>query len=132
MTSQELFNKMRPSTQKEFLAQLLTDGLNLNLSDIFCPLVKDAARCNSYQSDIYYDMVNIHKRLKEYKEGDEFEPIWVGFRKHGVDGTGYVLARTEEPSMYGSTEHNYFALYSITLKKDSPGWYYVVLSEYWM
>ena len=132
MTSQELFNKMRPSRQHKYTARLLSDGLNLNLSDIFCPLIKDAARCNSYASDVFYDLKNIEKRMEEYKEDEPFEPIWIGFRRHGVDGTGYVLGRAEDESMYGTMSHNYFALYSITVENDEYGFKNVILSEYWM
>jgi len=129
MTSEELYNKIKPIKIYRYSAQMLSDGLSFNVSDIFCRFVKDAARCNGYNSDVYYDMKYIEKRLREFKE-KEFEPIWVGFRKLGVDGTDYVLCRASDKQTYGTLASNYFALYSITIEKKDEGWYTVLLNEY--
>lgn len=131
MTSQELYNKIKPSEVHYYFAQLLSDGLNVNLNDIFTPLIKDAARCNGYNSDIYYDMIAIDEAMKSYRAGQEFEPMWIGFRKLGVDGTAFVLLRISDNNTYADLSANYFALYSLTLKPRSyEGLYDVALSEY--
>lgn len=130
MTSKNLFEKMKPSEQHIYLAQLNSHGLEFNQSDLFSRLIKDAARCNGYNSDIYYDMKYIDERMQEYNPDDEFEPIWIGFRKLGVDCTSFVLCRVADESVYGSLSSNYFALYCISIDGKEPGWYNVILNEY--
>jgi hypothetical protein len=130
MTSNELFKKIKPIEQHEYVAQLTQNGLNFNTSDMYSRLIKDAARCNSYNSDIFYDLKHIEDSFNSFN-GDEFEPIWIGFRKLGVDCTSFVLCRTSDKSFYGSLSSNYFALYSITVKYDAMrDWYVITLNEY--
>lgn len=132
MTSVELFNKIKPSEQYIYLAQATDKGLDLNSSDIFSRLIKDAARCNHYNSDIYYDLCFIDNRFKEFNPIEGFEPIWIGFRKMGVDCTSFVLCRCDDESTYGSLSNNYFALYSISVDKENcrNDFYSVKLNEY--
>lgn len=132
MTIQELYAKMRPSKTETAHAQMLADGLSVNISDFFTQLIRDAARCNSYASDVYYDLCAIDRALKEYRTGQTFEPIFVGFRRHGVDGNSFILCRIGE-NQYNAHQE-YFALYSVMLEPDgdSGDWYNVVFNEYWM
>ena len=132
MTSSELYDKIRPSKTKEFTAQLTNDGLNNNISSIFCPLIKDAARCNRYQSDIYYSLKQIDEMMEQFNPNHMPEPIWIGFRRDGVDGTSFVLSRTGN-DIY-NLHKEYFALYSVTVEKDLEysGFYKVLMNEYWM
>ena len=132
LTSQELFEKMQPAFQETYTAQLLSDGLSVNMSDIYSTLIKEAARCNSYNSDVVYDINYIHDKLKEYRGGN-FEPIFVGFRKYGVDGTSYILSRMEDySSPYLCLSREYFVVYSVTLNKtEYEGFYNIVFSKYW-
>lgn len=130
MTSKELFNKIKPSHTETYLAQLLSDGLSVNLSDMFSKFVKDAARCNGYNSDIFYDMILINDTMKQFKHGDEVDPIWVGFRKLGVDGTNYILSRCNTQTCYKDLSRNYFALYSVTIDQEDGDFYHVNLHEY--
>jgi hypothetical protein len=129
MTSNELYRKLTPYRTEKYYAQMSDSGLKVNLSDLFSILIKDAARCNSYNSDIYYDLVSIEKDMLEYDPEKDFEPRWIGFRKMGVDGTSFVLQKAGDPSCYGSLSSNYFALYSITVEKDRY-FYNLILNEY--
>ena len=134
MTSKDLLKKMTPSDKHTYIAQLNSKGkgLDFNHVDMFSRLIKDAARCNEYNSDIYYDMQHIEDRMQDFNPDEEFEPIWIGFRKMGVDCTAFILSRCEHENVYGSLSSNYFALYSINvdLEETFPGFYDVVLSEY--
>ena len=105
-------------------------GLNFNTSWMFSTLIKDAARCNNYNSDIYYDLKYIDKRLENFNPDEEFEPIWIGFRKMGVDGTSFVLCKCNDSGCYGTLSQNYFALYSISIEPKEYGNFSVILSEY--
>ena len=137
MTIQELYEKLRPSKTHSALAQMLSDGLSVNISDFFTRLIRDAARCNSYSSDVYYDLCAIDKAIKEYRIGREFTPIFVGFRRHGVDGNSFILSRIEGDPY--AVHREYFALYSVMVVPDTDpegkeifGWYKVLFNEYWL
>lgn len=132
MTSKELFEKMRPSNTQVYLAQYNSNGLDFNTSDMFSRLIKDAARCNNYNSDIYYDLCYIDKAMREFNPAEETEPIWIGFRKMGVDCTNFVLCRCGDDQVYGHMSTNYFALYSISIDKEEHGFYSVALNEYYV
>ena len=134
MTSKELFNAISPDHTKVYTGQLLKDGLNVNTSDIFSLLIKDAARCNSYNSDVYYDLLKIDTAFSNFDPTKEFEPIWIGFRKLGVDGTSYLLSRLgpedRQGNIWGILFHEYFALYSITVEPDGESFYKIKLNTY--
>lgn len=130
MDIQELYSRLHPSTTETCPAQLLADGLSVNLSSFFTRLIKDAARCNSYSSDVYYDLRKIDEEVHAYRNGAEFTPIFIGFRRHGVDGNGFILSRIEDNPY--NVHREYFALYSLTVQQDDFGWATVVFNEYWM
>ena len=132
MTSNELYEKLKPSEQQVYLAQYNARGLDFNTSDMFTRLIKYAARCNGYNSDIYYDLSYIDDRLKHFEPADDFEPIWIGFRKMGVDCTSFVLTRCNNESTYGSLSLNYFALYSLSVERTEEGFFNVYLNEYYV
>lgn len=136
MTIQELFDKLHPSETHPIVAQILTDGLHANITDLFTRLIKDAARCNSYSSDVYPNLRTIDESLRAYRPGQNFTPIFIGFRRHGVDGNGFILSRLEldlDGDIY-KMSREYFALYSINVvpDKDITNWAVVVWNEYWM
>lgn len=136
MTIEELYKKLRPSKTHDTLGQILADGVSVNLSDLFTALIRDAARCNSYSSDVYYDLCTIEREIKDYRAGQDFTPIFVGFRRHGVDGNSFILSRLENDlrgNVY-SLSREYFALYSVMLvpEDDCANWVRLVWNEYWM
>lgn len=130
MTSKELYQLLKPDVQETIQAQLLSDGLNANVSSFYTRLIKDAARCNKYSCDVFYDIEGIEKALRNYKPGNEFKPIWIGFRKYGVDGTAYVVSHAEDGLHILHRE--YFALYSMNIESFDSGWANIVINEYWM
>lgn len=130
MTIQELFEKLRPSTTENVQGQVLADGLSINISDIFTRLIKDAARCNSYSSDVYYHLQKIEEMVRNYRDFAEAEPIFIGFRRHGVDGNSFILSRIGDKPY--NVYREYFALYSLTIEQKEHGWATIVFNEYWM
>jgi hypothetical protein len=130
MTSRELYNKIKPTKQTLYFCRIELDGLVLNFSEIFCKLVKDAARCNGYNSDVYYVMKEIEDAFSYFSEEKAFEPIWVGFRRYGVDCTDYVLSRCDEDNVFSSLLKTYFTLYSIDVIQEEPGSYVVLFNWY--
>ena len=130
LTSQELFDAIKPSSRKAYLAQVTDKGLIFNPVDMFSTFIKEAARCNDYNSDVILDIAHLTERFNTYR-GEEFEPIWVGFRKLGVDGTNYVLLRLKNKIEWISLTKEYFALYSVSLEHDEhEGLYNVILNKY--
>lgn len=133
MTIQELYTKLRPSKTETLTAQILADRMSVNLSTFFTTLIKDAARCNSYSSDIYYDLREIDENVHAYRGTEEFTPLFIGFRRHGVDGSSIVLSRINCANDNVYIVHNeYFALYSVNVERDGEGWAKVIINEYWM
>ena len=130
MTNKELFDKLSTKNTFRYPAQLDDRKLNVNLSDMFSRFIKDAARCNGYNSDIFYDMLFINNLVNDFGESAVNEPIWVGFRKLGVDGTAFVLSRLDDQHVYTSLSANYFALYSVVIEHDEGDWYNIYLCEY--
>ena len=135
MTSQQLFEAIEPNKTEKFGAQLNNARLSFWRPGIFNPLIKDAARCTSFQSDVYYDLKEIEDRVNNFNPRNKFEPIWIGFRRHGVDHTEYVLHKCGDDDHVSSVLHReYFALYSVTVEPDEEyeGFYNVYLNEYYM
>lgn len=126
----ELYEKLRPSKTINMSGQILHTGLSVNLSDMFTRLIKDAARCNSYSSDVFYSLSEIDENIRNYRNFADFEPIFVGFRRHGVDGNSFILHRIEHDPY--AVHREYFALYAVAIKQNEHGWAEVVFNEYWM
>ena len=131
MTSKELYEKLSPSTEKLFRRAYLTEyGLEINLESMFSKFIRDAARCNAYNADVYYDIHSIKEALKNFDPEKVFEPIWVGFRKMGVDGTSYVLCNADKDYVYANLSSHYFALYSVNITPAESDSYDIILREY--
>ena len=135
MTIQELYEKLRPSKTSTASAQILADTVSVNLSDMFTRLIRDAARCNSYSSDVFYSLTEIDEKIRNYhgkalSGAAQFEPIFIGFRRHGVDGNSFILSRIEGNPY--NVHREYFALYSVAIEQKDAGWATVVFNEYWM
>lgn len=130
MTIQELYEKLCPSKTSTASAQILADTVSVNLSDMFTRLIRDAARCSSYSSDVFYSLTEIDNAVRNYRNFAEFEPIFIGFRRHGVDGNSFILSRIEGNPY--NVHREYFALYSVTIEQKEPGWAEIIFNEYWM
>lgn len=136
MTSQELFEKLKPSKTETFEGYYREGyGLEVNFSDIFCQLIKDAARTNRFQSDVYYDLKEIEKALNEYDPDEPPDPIWVAFRKDGVDGTSFLINAREQMNSNLYLSNRYFMIYSVSFRKENSKYgrrYYVDFNTYWV
>ena len=129
MTVNDLIQRLHCSKSEKYTGQILADGVSVNLSGFYTQLIKDAARCNSYSSDIVYSINEINEKLKEYPKTRTFESVWIGFRKHGVDHGSFVLSHVEDDPYKVYSE--YFALYSVEVEPDGYGFVQVVIKEYW-
>ena len=120
--------KLYPASTMQETAQLLNDGLSVNMSSIYTKLIKDAARCNAYSSDILISVAALNEKLRSFNARTEWTPEIFGFRKMGVDHRSFVEARCEKP---GDAYQEYFALYSIDVKpSEYMGFYDVIMTEY--
>ena len=135
MTSWNLYDKMTPSSTDSYVGQITEAGVNTNLSSFYNRLIKDAARCNNYQSDVVYNIMELMDALKTFRDDTNLDPIWIGFRRDGVDGTNFVLSRAEngKDSPERNIRREYFALYSVVVEHDPEiGWVNIRINEYWM
>ena len=134
MTSTELFNKLKPCSVKSVEGYYREGhGLDINYSDIFNKLIKDAARTNRFQSDVYYVLREIETTLNDYNPESPPEPIWAACRKDGVDGTGFLIVTYNQEKTYGSLSSRYFAIHSVSFREEDSEYgkrYYVDFNEY--
>lgn len=105
-----------------------SNKIDVNMSTIYTKLIKDAARCNCYSSDLLYDIQAFEDRLKTCEPG----AVYMGFRKNGVDGENFIVSRCANGS---SVYNEYFALYKLELCPDEDDslrglWWNIVLTEY--
>lgn len=93
--------------------QILSDGINANMSSIWTALIKEAARCNRYSSDILIDIRSIENKMKgrEIADGDKW---YFGFRKDGVDHAAFIETRLDNGN---NLYRDYFALYMLEAKE---------------
>lgn len=142
MTSREYFDNLSTLSIKSddyYRISLNARGNDFNISDLFTDLIKDAARCNRFSSDLYYDLCEISGSLNAYVADDDWDPVFIGFRRDGVDGTGLVLARAEEKANdmrsrgFKSTfiPDCYFALYAIEVTTVDEHEAKMLVRQYW-
>ena len=81
---------------------------NVNYSSILSVLIKEAAKCEFYSSDLFIYWIDIEKSLHEMKEGDK-KYYTFGFRNNGVDGNTFVNARIR-------CKQQYFSIYVLTME----------------
>lgn len=106
------------------------NGIDINLSSAFTTMIKEAARCNRYSSDVIYDIQAINNRLETFNYNNEnsYEPIVIAFRKDGVDGNGFILSRVSDASANAQYSihfpKDYFSMFSLEFVKDDdyPGY----------
>lgn len=90
--------------------------MEANLSSEFSELIRQAARCNRYGSDLIYDINNVNDAMETW-EGERKLFVF-GFRRDGVDGNSFVLSRinNECKSIY-DIHKLYFAIYFMEVVK---------------
>lgn len=86
---------------------------NVNLSSIQTELIKEAAKCRRFSSDLLYIWPNVDKKLRDHDfNGDDFI---FAFRPDGVDSRLDYETKTEEPEMYG--QKIYFSAYLLRINR---------------
>lgn len=134
------FNKRGTNYHSETSAQFVrkypygSDGhLDVNLSSEFTELIRQAARCNRYSSDIVYDIGNVNDAMEVWTGG---KTLFVfGFRRDGVDGNSFVLSRVNNECKEIHNIHNlYFSIFFMEVKKDEGyvDFYKVVTDGYYL
>ena len=89
----------------------------VNYSDILSFLIRQAGKiCERFASDLFIDWESVEKFLHSEKNG--YKRFVFGFREYGVDHDSFVESKINNPSMYGSIEANYDALYTLDVFID--------------
>lgn len=71
------------------------DKLQMNMSYIYSKLIKEAAKCKQFASDIVYDIANIEDSISEIQEC-KTNNIVIGFRESGTDSNTYMKNRVKK------------------------------------
>ena len=107
---------------KNNINRRLTNGEHsVCTASIYTVLIKEAAKCHNYSSDVLYDIQYIENLLKQT---DVILPsnIYFGFRKLGVDGFEIIRERVCQPEIFledsPKVEDAYFAMYIISLSEE--------------
>ena len=105
--------------------------LEINMSSEYSQLIKEAARCNRYNSDIIYDIESIRDAFENFNAETDLPFFVIGFRRDGVDGNTFVLSRMEDRQPYDLYKE-YFAIYFVEVKeeKDYSTFYEVEVTGY--
>lgn len=92
--------------------QLIISGGNasvdINMSSIWTELIKEAAKCDSYSSDVLIDIDAVREKLASGKPEDF--TYYFGFRDNGVDHEAFIRRR-------GSDEYRRILALSIAYEK---------------
>ena len=122
--AEEVINKQVCFFESRLEGRAGTNGIDINMSDVYSAMIKEAAKCNYYASDLIYDIEHIKDRLEHFDifDEDSYMPILVACRKSGVDGNSYILSRTQEASR--GCEYaicfpsDYFSVFAVTFAKS--------------
>ena len=71
------------------------DKLQMNMSYIYSKLIKEAAKCKQFASDIIYDIASIEDCISEIQEC-KTSNIVIGFRESGTDSNTYMRNRVKK------------------------------------
>ena len=102
--------------------------LDPNMSSEFSAMIKEAARCNAYASDLLYDIEAIKEMVTSVnpmdfpddRSNDEnFPVVGVGMRKMGVDGNSFILSRCNGECY--NIYKEYFFMFFVTFGRSEYG-----------
>lgn len=83
---------------------------SVNYSSILTTLIKEAAKCEGYSSDLFIVWeYNVMNKLKNMIGGEK-EYYFFGFRKYGVDGNGFCN------SILRNSDGEYFSIYVVKME----------------
>ena len=91
------------------------DGKNrvsINMSSIYTALIKEAAKCDNYASDVLYDIKHVEEEL--YENMKETSMVFFGFRDMGVDHNDYIKFHIEDDDL----KETYRTICIIEIKKN--------------
>ena len=91
------------------------DGKNrvsINMSSIYTALIKEAAKCDNYASDVLYDIKHVEEEL--YENMKETSMVFFGFRDMGVDHNDYIKWHIEDDDL----KETYRTICVIEIKKN--------------
>lgn len=109
--------------EEKIEARVTANGIDVNLSSSFTAMIKEAAKCNRFSSDLIYDIQTINSRLSSFDLFDEesYSPILIACRKDGVDGNGFITSRVEDASRNCAFAicfpGSYFSVFAVTFEK---------------
>lgn len=99
--------------------QIVRNEADVNMSSIYSKLIFEAGRwCESYASDILYDIKAIEDKIFELSLYPGTASFLLGFRQNGVDGTDSIRVKYENPSTYGYLSNEYRSIYRLDLVSD--------------
>jgi hypothetical protein len=84
---------------------------SINYSDILSTLIKEAAKCEKYASDLFIDWLSLNKRLEDREYTGE--NMLFGFRDMGVDHTDFVKVHLTNGD---ELDKNYNSIYELVIK----------------
>lgn len=88
----------------------------INYSDILTRLIKEAAECKSYSSDLWITWkYNVDQPLDD--EELESKTVWFGFRELGVDHGEYIKHKVNEPESYGDYNKEYYSIWRLDIEE---------------
>lgn len=103
--------------EKLYIEEGRSGKFGLNYSTILTVLIKEAAKCEHYASDLFIDWRAVVEFIEDPTPGNRV--FYFGFRDMGVDGNAFVEARLASPACYG--KNPYRALYLLEIAKDENG-----------
>lgn len=118
----DYFKHAAPHYKEESCGSFCHNGkLEINLSTEFTQLIREAARCNRYASDIIYDIGSVNDALEHFNVDNDLPVFAMGFRRDGVDGNGFILSRlnNEYGGEISRLGREYFAIYFMEIVRDA-------------
>lgn len=104
-------------SRKIYIEHGQSGEFGLNYSAILTALIKEAAQCEHYASDLFIDWRSVTEFLEDPAPGKRV--WWFGFRDMGVDGKVFIKATTGNPGCYG--KNRYRVIYALLVWKDEDG-----------
>lgn len=108
--------------------------LDINLSSEYTQLIREAARCNRFASDVIYDINAMNRALETFNPENDLPIVAFGFRKDGVDGNSFIISRlnNEHGGNVNGCYKEYFAIYfmEVVEEEDWKGYFKVETRGY--
>lgn len=113
----DYFTTMKPMTER-MTWNAKEKRWDAPMHSIYDILIREAAKCKSYCSDVLYDIDGINHMLS-IKDIPTRE-FWIGFRDLGVDSKGMIELRRESPEMYGENPYRVVYILRFEIEEDDP------------